>query len=270
MAILHPVAGKNSKVSEAQVRQTLRLAFQVSGLPEEVQTDGEPCLNPCPGDPFPSRFTLWLMGMGIAHLRSRPGVPTDDAEVERAHRTLYDFFLVDALQQDISRDELNRQLQNAVDQLNHCYPSRAHGCEAQPPFTAHPELSHPPRPFDPQYELAHFDLDRVDAYLAPLRFERKVGRTGQIKLGGREARYCVGRKYIGQTVKVRFDPTQREFVAYQPNAEGQEHEIRRWPAKRLTAEDIIGIAPKPVLPCPQQLPLPFLFEESNLKESSQV
>lgn len=182
-AILHPVAGKHSKVSEAQVRQTLRSAFGRAGLPEEVQTDGEGVLNPQAGDNFPASFTLWLMGLGIRHLRSRPGVPTDDAEVERAHRTLYDYCLVDGLP-DTLLPALQTQLAQAVAELNHHYPSRAHGCAGRPPFSAHPELHHPPRPFDPQHELAHFDLARVDAYLATLCFERKVGKTGQITLGG--------------------------------------------------------------------------------------
>jgi len=57
-------------------------------LPDEVQTDGEAVLIGRPQDTFPSPFTLWLRGLGITHLRIRPGKPTDNAEVERCHRTV--------------------------------------------------------------------------------------------------------------------------------------------------------------------------------------
>lgn len=263
-AVLHPAEGPRSKVHEAQVRQTLRLAFAAGGFPEEVQTDGEGALNSQPGDNFPSPFTLWLIALGIRHLRSRPGVPTDDAEVERAHRTLYDYCLIDALAQPLSLPELRARLQQAVEVLNYHYPSRAHGCHGRPPFTAHPELQQPPRPFDPHFELARFDLQRVDAYLAPLCFERKVGKMGQITLGGKAGRYTVGRDYVGQVVSVHFDPADRCFVAAPPDQTG--HEIRRWPAKLLSTDDILGFSLETPPPCPQQLPLPLPFQQPMVKE----
>lgn len=249
-ALLYPAAGKRTKVSFEQVRTTLRQAFSTFGLPEEVQTDGEPVLNPQAGDTFPSLFTLWLAGLGIRHLRGRPGVPTDDAEVERAHRTLYDYVLIDHL--DALVDPLQEHLHHACLELNHEYPSRAHGCYGRPPMQAHPELLHPPRPFDPHYELARFDLSKVDAYLSSLSFERKVGKTGQISLGKRLGTYSVGRSYARQKVIVRFDPSDRCFVAFH-----QDREIRRWKAKQLEVEHILGFALLSPGLCPQQLALPF-------------
>jgi len=85
-------------------------------------------------------------------------------------------------------------------------PSRAEGCQGRPPIVAHPELLQPRHPFQPEHELALFDLKRVDAYLATFTWERLVGKTGQITLGGRHERYTVGRAYKGQQVLVRFDP----------------------------------------------------------------
>lgn len=243
-AELYPAAGKHSKVSEAQVRQTLRHSFAEHGLPEEIQTDREGCLHAKAGDNYPSLFTLWLVGLGIIHHHGRPGVPTDEAEVERGHRTLFEYALADQLSQPL--EVLQQHLPLARHQLNEEYPSRAHGCHSQPPILAHPEVLQPLRPFDPQQERAFFDLQRVDRYLAGFCFERKVGKTGQVTLGGKPGRYDVGRRFAGQVVHMHFDLADRCFVAT-----CQEQEIRRWKAKHLEAADILEMD----FPIPAVLPV---------------
>lgn len=55
-----------------------------------------------------------------------------------------------------------------------------------------------------------FDLSRVDAYLAQWEWRRQVDSTGKISLANRN--HLIDRRYKGQVVKVRFDPTTREFV----------------------------------------------------------
>lgn len=260
-ARLYPAASKKAHVRCEQVQETLRASFAQFGLPEEVQTDWEPVLNTPTRDDFPNLFTLWLAGLGIRHTHSRPGIPTDDAEVERGHRTLYDYALSGSLH--FSLDELRQSLQTACQELNREYPSRAHGCQGQPPFQAHPELLHPPRPFDPQHELAAFDLSRADAFLATFTFDRKVNQTGQFSLGARGIRYSVGRPFAGQPIQIRFDPIDRSLVAYT-----QGIEIKRWKAKRLDADDILGF--KKALPCPQQLPLPLHFQQVSINEHLEV
>lgn len=240
-----------------QVQETLRASFAEFGLPEEIQTDWEPVINTPSHDDFPNLFTLWLVGLGIRHTHSRPGIPTDDAEVERGHRTLCDYALAGSLH--CSLDELRQSLQSACHELNTEYPSRAHGCQGQPPFQAHPELLHPPRPFAPQHELAAFDLRRVDAFLATFTFDRKVNRAGQFALGAKGIRYSVGRPFAGQPIQIRFDPSDRCFVAF-----ANQQEIKRWKAKRLALEDILAFTK--ALPCPQQLPLPLLFHQASANE----
>jgi hypothetical protein len=103
--------------------------------------------------------------------------------------------------------------------------------------------------------LALFDLKRVDNYLATFTWERKVGKTGQITIGGRHQRYSVGRAYAGQQVLVRFDPTDRHFVFFDPNQ--PKKEIGRRPARGLDVADITGLAEWPAGLGIQQLPLPF-------------
>lgn len=255
------VGQQAQRPSFEQVRSVLRTCFaRWSALPDQVQTDGEPALIGKPQDTFPSLFTLWLKGLSIDHLVIRPGKPTDNGAVERCHRTVNDYAVVGNEDADVA--QLQHILDQAVHELNFELPSRAEGCSGVPPVVAHPELLQPRRPFRPEHELALFDLKRVDAYLATFTWERKVGKTGQITLGGRHQRYSVGRSYARQHVMVRFDPTDRHFVFY--DIDDPEREVGRRPAKGLDVSDLTGLATWPVgLGC-QQLPLPLpVFERVN-------
>lgn len=128
----------------------------------------------------------------------------------------------------------------------------------RPPVVAHPELLQPRRPFQPEQELALFDLKRVDAYLATLTWRRVVDKNGVVSLGGKRGRYSLGRTYAGRQVRVRFDPTDRHFVFSQVNDPG--NVIRRLPAKNLDVGDLTGLGTWPVGPGSQQLPLPLLLD----------
>jgi len=253
---------KASKPTLAQVRSVLRTCFTCWGtMPDEVQTDGEGVLIGRPQDPFPAAFTLWLVGLGIDHLVIRPGKPTDNAEVERCHRTVNDYAVVG--NEDADMIHLQHILDEAVYELAFELSSRAEGCGGATPVVAHPELLQPRRPFQPEHELALFDLDRVDAYLATFTWERKVSKTGQITLGGRHQYYSVGRTYARRQVLVRFDPADRHFVFLDPDCseEQEEKEIGRRPARDLNVADLTGLATWPAGLGPQQLPLPLPVSE---------
>ena len=160
----------------AQVQAVLRRCFaQWHTLPDEIQTDGETVLVASGTDAFPSTFTLWLAGLGISHQVIRSGRPTDNAEVERCHRTINDYAIVG--NEDKALKPLQTILDQAVTELLTELPSRAKGCQGRPPLVAHPELLQPRHPFQPEQELAHFDLNRVDAFLAKQQWSRKVGKT---------------------------------------------------------------------------------------------
>lgn len=246
------------KVALPQVRAALRTCFARWGLPEEVQTDGEPILIGRPHGTFPSDFTLWLKGLAIEHLVIRAGKPTDNAEVERCHRTVNDYAVVG--NEDAHMAQLQDILDESVHELTFELPSHAEGCGGSPPVEAHPELLQPRRPFQPEHELALFDLNRVDAYLATFTWTRKVGKNGQIEVGGQ--RYSVGRPYARQEVRVLFDPADRHFVFYDHSE--PEKEIGRRPAKGLDVADLTGLVTWPRDLGPQQLPLPLpIFERVN-------
>lgn len=252
------VGHRPQAVAADQVRAVLRASFARWGtLPDEVQTDGESVLIGRLHETFPSLFTLWLRGLGITHLRIRPGKPTDNAEVERCHRTVTDYAIVGNEQLDIA--PLQQALDQAVYELNFELPSRANGCQGRPPIAAHPELLRPRHPFQPEHELALFDLQRVDAYMATFTWERLVGKTGQITLGGQHERYTVGRAYKGQRVLVRFDPADRHFVFYSVAA--PETEIGRRPARHLSVSDLTGLEVWPAGLGPQQLALPLFLPQ---------
>jgi transposase InsO family protein len=254
------VGQKGSKVTLERTRAVLRDCFaRWRTLPDEIQTDGEPALVGKAQDSFPSIFTLWLAGLGIVHLVIRPATPTDNAEVERAHRTLNDYAIVG--NEDADEEQLQSILDHALYKLNYELSSRAKDCDGRPPIVAHPELLQPRRLFRPEHELALFDLNRVDAYLATFTWKRKVGKAGQITLGGRHKSYSVGRLYAGQQVLVRFDPTDRHFVFFAPD--DLDEEIGRRPARDLGVADLTGLETWPVGLGPQQLPLPLVFEGLN-------
>ena len=244
--------GNSSRVKLEEVRAFLRSAFAHWGtLPDEIQTDGEPVLAGRAGKQFfPSKFTLWLVGLGIKHRIIRPGKPTDNAAVERCHRTVNDYAIIG--NEWAVCAQLNAILEQSVYELNYELPSRAKGCKGKPPVIAHPELLHPRRPFQSEHEYSIFDLNRIDTYLANLTWKRKVSKTGQVTIAGRQNRYTVGRQYASHEVQVRFDPADRNFVfslSYDP-----EREISRQPAKGLEEADIIGAQMWPIGPGPQQLP----------------
>jgi transposase InsO family protein len=250
------VGRKPRNVVMERVRAVLRTCFaRWHTMPDEVQSDGESVLTGHPGEPFPSIFTLWLKGLGIEHLVIRPGKPTDNAEVERCHRTVNDYAIVGNEKNPVG--QLQEILDQAVYELDYELPSRAEGCHGLPPVVAHPELLQPRRLFHPEHELALFDLARVDSYLATFTWERKIGKNGQTEIG--RQRYSAGRSNARHQMLVRFDPTDRHFVFCDSDDPGTE--VCRRPAKGLNVTDLTGLAVWPTGLGWQQLPLPLPVSE---------
>lgn len=248
--------GESAKrVQLENVMWFLRTCFaDWQALPDEIQTDGEPVLIGRAGEHFfPSRFTLWLKGLGIDHLVIRSGKPTDNAEVERCHRTVNDYAIIG--NEGLNVKQLQQVLQDSVRELTYELPSRAEGCDGQPPVKAHPGLLEPRRPYQPEHELSLFDLRRVDEYLATFTWKRVVGRTGQVQVGTKQRRYGIGSAYARQQILVRFDPADRHFVF--STIDDPDREIARRPARGLEVTDITGLAEWPLGLGLQQLPLPW-------------
>jgi transposase InsO family protein len=243
---------RGRRLSWQEVRAVLRSAFaHWQTLPDSIQTDNEVCLGGQPADPLPSLLTLWLVGLGVTHQFIRPSTPTDQAQIERTHRTLDGFVgLPDAT---LTLADLQARLDSEREMHNRWLPSRASDCAARPPLLAHPELLRPRRPYALEQERALFDEQRVYAYLAGIPLERKVNSNGQIQVGGQSR--SVGRAAAGQLVRVVCDAATREWVVRVAN----DVEIKRLPIRGLDAARLTGITEEWMheLP-PLQLTLPLV------------
>lgn len=223
------------KLTLPEVQTVLRQAFAEWGRPLEIQTDHEDVYVGAATSDFPSRFTLWLIGLNIQHVTSRSRRPTDQAQVERGHRTLGDmawkdetFAQVPALQTvlDDRRQRYNTEL-----------PVHAADCDGQPPLSVHPTAHCSGRPFHPDLEWTLFDLQRVDTFLAQQVWTRHVGEQGQVGIGSDH--YYLGRDHAFQTVTVRFQSSTRTFRF--EAADGTH--LATMPARGLDQADLIGYAP---------------------------
>jgi hypothetical protein len=151
---------RGRKLSWQEVRAVIRSAFtRWQTLPDSVQTDNEVCLAGSPHDPYPSQLTLWLVGLGVVHRFSRPATPTDQAQIERTHRTLDNFVGLPDQRPDLATLQMRLDLER--EQHNAWFPSRASDCAGRPPLRAHPELLMPRRPYQPFWERELFDEQRV-------------------------------------------------------------------------------------------------------------
>ena len=141
------------KLTLAEVQTTLRQAFAEWGRPDEVQTDHEVVYTGSPAADFPALCTLWLLGLGITHVTGRSRRPTDQAEVERTHRTVADMAWKDAPCATVG--ELQALLDHYRQRYNQHYPSQAAHCQGQPPLTVWPAARDSGRPFreDVEWEL---------------------------------------------------------------------------------------------------------------------
>jgi hypothetical protein len=142
---------------------------------------------------------------GGLHRCLRPGQPTDQAQIERTHRTLDTFTGIPDGLPDLAT--LQQRLDAEWAQYNRWFPSLASDCGGRPPLLAHPELGQVRRPYRPEWELQLFSEQPVSDELATLELERKVSAVGQIQLAGHSR--SVGRATAGQTVQVRCDPLAR-------------------------------------------------------------
>lgn len=235
-AIAHEVQTTKAwrKLTLSEIRADLRHVFTGFGLPVGIQTDRERVYGHPPTEAFPTLFTLWLVGLGIEHHFTRPGRATDQAHIEREHRTLFDW-----LEEPRPLPNLEG-LQTALDEArymhNYVLPSNAGDCQARPPMEVHLEVLGPLRPYHPRAELALFDLARVDHFLAQFTWSYKVSKVGQVPIA--DHRYSVGIVHAGKQVDVHFEPQDRYFV-FRDAQNGQS--IKRCPARGLDIATITGL-----------------------------
>jgi transposase InsO family protein len=236
------------KLTQDEVKDELRMAFAKWGMPLEVQTDREDVFIGAPQSYFPSYFTLWLVGLGMTHVVSRHGKPTDQAQVERTHRTLGDMVWKDT--HFDAPEHLQLALDNGRYRYNNELPVQAADCHGQPPLTVHPHANHSGRPFQPSLECILFNMDLVDRYLSSFVWTRKVWASGQVRVGGYA--YSLGKMHVGQTVSVQFVASSRSFCFKATDGTV----LSEKPARGLDKDTLMGrpLADQP-LSTPVQIPL---------------
>jgi hypothetical protein len=226
------------KLDLHEIQADLRQVFSEFGLPRAIQTDRESVYGKPPEEQFPTRFTLWLVGLGITHQFKRKKQVTDQAHVERGHKTLFDW--IEEPQPLADLVVLQAALDKARTMHNCVLPSQAGDCNGCPPMAVHPEVKVPLRPYASEAELALFDLKRVDDFLARYTWPHRVSQVGQVTVGPHA--YCVGSAYARKTVNVRFDPRDRCLTFHDVK---DDHLIRRQPIEDLTVATITGVETLP-------------------------
>ena len=222
-----------SKAGTEEYQLACRCGFLRYGLPLRMSLDHDTVFydsnNP---SPFPSRFHLWLLALGIEVRFITQPPPNEHAVIERTHTLL----TLQALQQTFTTPA---QMQAALDErcafLNTEYPSRTwHG---QAPLVAHPQAQQSARSYTPETENDALDLQRIYAYLARHHWFRQVSVQGQFTLGGE--RYGLGNAWVGQPIEITFDAMTAEFVC--TSADGQRNQ--RVTSKGLTKAELMGELP---------------------------
>jgi transposase-like protein len=238
------------KLTLQEVKDTLRQAFTEWGLPLEIQTDRETVYVGAPQETFPSLSALWLIGLGIQHIVSRDRRPTDQAHVERSHRTVGDMAWKD--QPCATVEQLQSLLDDCRQRYNEELPVQAADCQGRPPLEVRPWARHSGRPFHSGLEWTLFNLQRVDAYLACQVWIRKVSAHGEVHIGRR--RYQVGCINAQLTVSIRFCHDTRCFRFQSSDGTVISERL----ALGLDKADIIGHMPfEEVFPLLFQLPFPL-------------
>jgi transposase-like protein/transposase InsO family protein len=233
------------RLSLAEHQQALRRAFSQWGLPSELQTDNDGEFINLQDRSFPSRFTLWLVGLGITHVLSRPHRPTDQPQVERNHRTQGDFVWKDQVFDHI--EPLQQALDHHCQLYNEHYPSHAAHCHGVPPLLVFPTARTTGRPYHPDLEWNMLDLDRVDAFLAQFVWTRKVAKNGTVYLG--DQYYYLDYQRKSQSISICFLPASRSFRFQDANGS----QIKDLPVLGFEKDHLIGSIPA-------HLPLPFGFQ----------
>jgi transposase len=230
----------------------LRLSFTEWGLPDQIGVDHDSVFyDNTTKSPFPTRFHLWLLALGVKLIFGRPGQPTDQATVERSHQT----WAWQALEgQTFSTwEHLQQYLEQRRHFLNHQLPCRTWG--DLPPLVACPGVLQPRRLYRPEWENELLDLSRVYTYLAQGRWFRQVSAVGTVSLGGQT--YGLGLAWKREQVEITFNQQTHRVVCCSADGE-RKHQFS---LKGLNVSDLMGEMGPLVNLDHFQLALPFTWEE---------
>jgi transposase len=210
----------------------LRPAFLDWGLPERLALDHETIFYDSRSkSPYPTRFHLWLIALGVTVTFGRWARPRDQAVTERSHQT-WNWQALDG-QRYTTWEQLRQYLTERRTALNEWVACAA--LADQPPLVAHPEARQPRRTYRPEWEAAQLELSRVGAYLTQGRWFRRASNIGVVTLGNQL--YGLGKDWAHTEVQITFEWPANQFVFRTPDGH-----TRGRPPKGLTALDLMGDA----------------------------
>ena len=235
----------------ADYQIALRLAFMDWGLPQRLAVDHESVFydNDSPS-PFPTRWHLWLLALGISVVFGHVARPTEQGLTEQSHQ-LWEHQVLRG-PAFAAWESLYATLRQRRDFVNWHLPCASLG--ERPPLVAHPQALTPLRAYRPEWEANLLDLSRVYAYLAQGRWFRRVSTVGTLSLSGQV--YSLGRAWAKQQVEITFDPADQQLHFFAPKGEP----IKCLPLHGVSVETLMGeLGPLTGLPA-FQLALPFTWE----------
>lgn len=217
--------------SSTNYQQALRIAFCEFGMPYVLQTDHASVFFESKGkSPFPTRFHLWLVGLGISLVLSRKGKPTDQGIVERSHQTItkqvikgnsFDTLLDLHQYCDTRREVLNEEL-----------PCSTIGNKA--PLKAFPKAKFSGRPYHALLEAKMISLDKIYQFLAKGKWYRKVSKNKTLHLGGQ---YYYSKTFQKESmVQIHFEADSKLLVFRDVN----EQIVNKQPIKGISIETLMG------------------------------
>jgi transposase len=227
----------------------LRLAFTEWGLPDRLATDHDRIFyDETSKSPFPTRFHLWLLALGVELQFGRMSRPTDQATTERSHQTWYHQVLEGAIFERYQA--LWQTLEKRKVFLNEYFPCTSLG--ERPPLVACPQARIPRRIYRPEQEIELLNLERVHLYLSQGQWFRKVSAVGTISIGRQIYHLGYDWRPAGYA-ELTFIPETCEFLCRIPS--GKE---KRLPVPWLTKSELMG-----TLFQFQQIPFQFALPFSN-------
>lgn len=243
---------KNGHPTMDHYQMAVRLGFLEFGLPKKIQTDHASAFyDNHSKSPFPTRFHLWLIALGIQLVYSRVHRPTDQAKVERAHEILFNQTVRSHQLKDWKH--LFEVCQNRRKILNTELPSSA--CQEKPPLEAFPKAKHSGRIYTPQQEINLLNLDRVYQFLAQCTWFRRVSKTKSLTLA--KQGYYLAHATPGEQLKITFCPTCKYFFFWND----KELLVDLKPIKGLSKAYLIGHLNQLFNTPNLQLPIPFDWEQ---------
>ena len=169
------------------------------------------------------------MGLELEVLWNDPHCPQQNGVVERSHRTGQNWAEPGRC---ASVAELQRRLDECDQIQREAYPRPG----GQTRWQLFPGLHHSGRRYSARWEERSWSLARVLQHLSGYTVARQVDRSGKLSLYNRN--HYVGIAYAYQTVYVRLDPEEQQWII--ADAEGRQ--IRVHEATELSRQAIRSLA----------------------------